>query len=195
MNRNRTSLLAAIAALFAMTASVAAQEPGPPPGGSASRGPGAAIEASATRLRVQVVISRYAGEKKIGSLPYSLVVVPGVVRTSIRLGVDTPVPASSGDGAGGTGLQYRNVGTNIDCHNVRELPGGRYQFDIFVQSTAVIPDEAGAQGPARPVFRRFDTNFTAQLRDGQSMQAIASTDPITGESVRIDVSLQVIRQD
>jgi hypothetical protein len=185
-------MLVAVAALLAMTVDAAAQEPGPS-SGSSQRSAATAAEASATRLRVQVVISRFEGDRRIGSLPYTLVVAPGVLRTSIRLGVDTPVPATSGAAGETSGLQYRNVGTNIDCSNVRELPGGRYQFDIFVQNSAAIPDEAAVQGPARPVFRRFETNFNAQLRDGQSMQAIASTDPITGESVRIDVTLHVIR--
>lgn len=150
-------------------------------------------EVSSSRLRIQVVLSRYEGEKRVGSLPYTLVVVPGSNRTSIRLGVDTPVPATtSADGKEASGLQYRNVGTNVDCTNVRELSGGRYQFDIYVQNTAAIPD-ADPQRLARPVFRRFETSFTAQLRDDQGMQTIVSTDPVTGESVRIDVKLNVVR--
>jgi hypothetical protein len=150
-------------------------------------------EVSSARLRIQVVLSRFEGEKRIGSLPYTLVVVPGSNRSSIRLGVDTPVPAAAGaDGKESGALQYRNVGTNIDCMNVRELSGGRYQFDIYVQNTAAIPDE-DPQRLARPVFRRFETNFTAQLRDDQGLQTIVSTDPVTGESVRIDVKLNVVR--
>jgi hypothetical protein len=31
------------------------------------------------------------------------------------------------------------------------------------------------------------------LRDGQSAQMIASTDPVTGEVVKIDVTLNVVR--
>lgn len=194
MIRNRTSMLVAVAALCAMTVSASAQEPGSPPGGSAQRGPAAAVDAPATRLRVQIVISRFEGDKRIGSLPYTLVVAPGVLRTSIRLGVETPVPATpSADGKETGSLNYRNLGTNIDCTNVRELSGGRYQFDVNVQNTAAIPDDTAAATPPRPVFRRFETTFTAVLRDGQSMQTIASTDPITGESVRIDVTLNVIR--
>ena len=43
-----------------------------------------------------------------------------------------------------------------------------------------------------PLFRRFDTNLEPWLRDGQSIQTIASTDPVTGEVVKIDVMVNVI---
>jgi hypothetical protein len=43
------------------------------------------------------------------------------------------------------------------------------------------------------LFRRFDTNLNAVLRDGQSLQTVASTDPVTGEVVKIDVTLSVMR--
>ena len=45
-------------------------------------------------LRVQLVISRYQGEKKTGSLPYTFVVTGGE-RFRMRMGVDTPVPTSA----------------------------------------------------------------------------------------------------
>jgi hypothetical protein len=46
---------------------------------------------------------------------------------------------------------------------------------------------------SRPLFRRFETTFTAVLRDGQSMQTIASTNPVTGEVIKIDVTLNVVK--
>jgi hypothetical protein len=46
---------------------------------------------------------------------------------------------------------------------------------------------------AAPLFRRFDTNLELWLRDGQAVQAIASTDPVTGEVVKIDVTLDVVK--
>ena len=44
-------------------------------------------------LKVQLVVSRYSGEKKIGSVPYILSVVANDNdKTSLRMGVDVPVP-------------------------------------------------------------------------------------------------------
>ena len=46
---------------------------------------------------------------------------------------------------------------------------------------------------ALPLFRRFETNLDPVLRDGQSVQTVASTDPVTGEVVKIDVTLNVVK--
>lgn len=142
-------------------------------------------------LRVQLIIARYQGEKKLSSIPYTFAVAannPTANMTRIRMGVDVPVPQSEGFIA-----QYRNIGTNIDCYNVRELSGGRFQFDVNLQTTAAVPapDDGAKNSP--PLVRKFDSNFSAVLRDGQSTQAIASTDPVTGEVIKIDVMLNVLR--
>ncbi|MFN8095044.1 MAG: hypothetical protein U0599_22980 [Vicinamibacteria bacterium] len=44
-----------------------------------------------------------------------------------------------------------------------------------------------------PLFRRFETHVNPLLRDGQTIQTIASTDPVTGEVVKIDVTLNVLK--
>ena len=47
--------------------------------------------------------------------------------------------------------------------------------------------------PDRPLFRTFNISLDPMLRDGQSIQAVASTDPVTGEVVKIDVTLNVVK--
>jgi hypothetical protein len=166
------------------------------PSSAASGSPASAIEANKPTLRIQLVISRFEGEKKVGSLPYTFVVAPNMPNAMhIRFGVEAPVPSPNfvPDNAGKPGVvEYRSLGTNIDCFNVRDLTGGRYQFDINLQNSAALPGE-DASKDSRPLFRRFDTSFTAVLRDGQSMQTIASTNPVTGEVIRIEVTLNVVR--
>lgn len=191
MSRNRFLPIIACTLLAALTANAAAQGAAPPGAGSS---PGAA-EAIRPALRVQLVITRFAGERKLGSLPYTVVVMPHALNgptnmTRIRMGVDVPVPKPTS--AADTSIQYQNVGTNIDIINVRELAGGRYQLDINVQNSTALPAADGAKG-SPPLFRRFDSTFIAVLRDGQGMQTIASTDPVSGEVVKIDVTLNVVR--
>jgi hypothetical protein len=148
-------------------------------------------------LRVQLVITRTQGDKRLASLPYTLVVATGGPRTRMRMGVDTPVPVvmpgpPSESEKARTSFQYKTVGTNIDCA-AWARDEGRYQLSIGVESSSALPGApAGAESGA-PLFRRFDTNVEAWLRDGQSIQTIASTDPVTGEVVKIDVTLTVVR--
>lgn len=155
-------------------------------------------------LRVQVVISRYQGEKKVASLPYMFVVAPGGGLTRTRMGVDTPVPVTSSEGGKPTtSIQYRNVGTNIDC-SAKDWGEGRFLLIIGVENSSALALEKGPSsdnpGPPPdsrltgvPLFRRFDSNLNVIMRDGQSVQTVASTDPVTGDVVKIDVTMNVVR--
>jgi hypothetical protein len=147
-----------------------------------------------TPLRVQLVITRFQGEKKLASLPYTFVVNAGGARTRMRMGVDTPIPTtstSSETGKATTSFQYRNVGTNIDLLT-NDRGDGRYQLNIGVENSSVLTGP-GASVEGAPLFRRFETNLDSLMRDGQTIQTVASTDPVTGEVVKIDVTLNVVK--
>jgi hypothetical protein len=199
----RMLLSLAVAALVVVPGLVLAQEPAKPDTGSKApaaerRGP------HGVNLRVQLVISRYQGDKKLASLPYTFVVTTGGTRARMRMGIDTPVPVTSASEGGKetTSIQYRTVGTNIDCQAI-DRGEGRYQLSIGVENSSALPFEKGPSGGGNPpvvnanptgspLFRRFDTNLEPWLRDGQSVQTIASTDPVSGEVVKIDVTVNVI---
>jgi hypothetical protein len=145
-------------------------------------------------LRVQLVITRFQGEKKLASLPYTFVVTTGGSRARMRMGVDTPIPVtttSSDTGKPTTSYQYKTVGTNIDCA-ANDRGEGRYQLNIGVENSSALTG-VGASVEGAPLFRRFETNLDPLLRDGQSLQTVASTDPVTGEVVKIDVTLNVVK--
>lgn len=86
---------------------------------------------------------------------------------------------------------YRNVGTSLDC-TARDLGEGRYQLLLGVENSSAVTG-VGSNVEGVPLFRRFETSLDPILRDGQSVQTIASTDPETGEVVRIDVTLNVVK--
>ena len=155
-------------------------------------------------LRVQVVLSRYQGEKKISSMPYTLSVVTNQAKTSMRMGVDVPIPAtvfsSSTDPKSTqttpvTSYNYRSVGTNIDCSAV--LPEENlYRLELAVQDSSVmiVDKEMGTAGKVNaPSVRHFQSSFSVLLRDGQTMQHTAATDPVSGEVLRVDVTLNVLK--
>jgi hypothetical protein len=149
-------------------------------------------------LRVQVVIARFQGEKKVASLPYTFSVTVEGRSARMRMGVDTPVAVATAASDAGkpatTSLQYRNIGTNIDCM-ARDAGDGRYQLMLSVENSSAYLGGplADANATGSPLFRRFDTNIDPVMRDGQTIQTIASTDPVTGEVVKIDVTLNVVR--
>jgi hypothetical protein len=163
-------------------------------------------QAGDTPLKVQIVVSRFLGEKKISSIPYTLAVVGGArtAATRLRMGVDVPVPQTViGEGnTAKSSYTYRSVGTNIDC-SARPQTDGVFLVDLAVSDTAVFMPDADKRAtdattptsrvPGVPAFRTFTSNFNLLLKDGQVAQHTAATDPVSGEVLRIDVTLTVIK--
>ena len=158
-------------------------------------------------LSVQVTISRYKGDELVSSLPYMLAVTANEprYRSSLRMGAEVPVLSVAqmvtADGEPmpnvprGRPFNYRSVGTDIDC--LAESRGnGRYQVRVNIEESTVYGDEETSvddlKAPGVPVFRSFQSSNTLLLRDGQSSQYTAAADRVTGESIRVDVTLTVL---
>jgi len=152
-------------------------------------------------IKLQVVISRLQGEKKLSSMPYTLSVNAtttdrGGVAT-LRTGAKIPVtmfttPMVGGEKVPASGpIQYQDVGTNIDSFT-RILDGGRFQVNIIVDDTSVYADESGRK-TEQPSFRSFKASSSMILRDGQTAQFTAATDKVTGEQTRVEVTLTVVK--
>ena len=157
--------------------------------------PETAVQAPAPiPLRVQLVLSRYQGEKKVSSVPYTLSVVANDKdKTSLRMGVDVPVP----QGPASTNYNYRSVGTNIDC-TANSVDGGLFRLDIAVSESSIFVTEKEGAGAAvrvtgMPAFRTFTSTFNVLMRDGQTQQHASATDPVSGEVLRVDVSVSVLK--
>src|SRR5262245_54743564 len=91
MIRGRVLSLA-VAALVAVASTSRAQETAKPETGkeSSAERPGP----RGVNLRVQLVISRYQGDRKLASFPYTLIVATTGVPSRMRMGVDTPEPVT-----------------------------------------------------------------------------------------------------
>jgi hypothetical protein len=149
-------------------------------------------------LKVQLVISRTAGEKKVTSLPYAIWVTANDKQTTrVRMGVEVPVTttvfATKESTQPTTTWTYRSVGTNIDCQ-VNTVPDGRFSMNITLNDSSIDRD-AGGKGPAAgiPVIRNFTSNFAILLRDGQTATYTSATDPVSGETLKVDVTLTVLK--
>src|SRR5262245_44508664 len=59
-------------------------------------------------IKLQLVISRYNGERKISSYPYTMLAIANGDQVSFLNGLNTPVLS-------GTSTTYTNVGTSIIC--------------------------------------------------------------------------------
>ena len=181
-----------VASLVAAAVPVVAQEAPP------RQAPGRQVP-----LRVQVVVTRLQGEKKISSMPYTLSVVANDGdKTSMRMGVDVPIPSTVFTPAEGgkattpvTSYNYRSVGTNIDCQ-ARTIDEGLFKLTMAVEDSSVglIDKDAGNMPRVNaPAIRHFRSQFNLLMRDGQTLQHTAATDPVSGEVLRVDVTLTVLK--
>ncbi len=153
-------------------------------------------------LKVEVIISRYQGDELVTSLPYMLSVAAGPGGGStLSMGAEVPVltitqpVAPTADNRIVTPFTYRYVGTQISC-TAQRLEGDRYQLRINIEESSVYGDDQtsldAVMAPGAPVFRSFESNTNLVLRDGQSRQYTTATDRISGESIRVDVTLTVL---
>jgi len=153
---------------------------------------------------VEVVISRYQNDKRISSLPYFLAVNAGEETqvTKLRMGANVPVPTTTFIAPGTDGrpanplvsFNYRDVGTNIDSL-ARPLGDGRFSVYVSVGERSVVqpPANCNSATSCAPVIRNFEAENTLVLRDGQTRQFTAAADRVTGEVVKVDVTLKVVK--
>ena len=190
---------AAVVALSILTCSAAAQQQ---PQASAPSAPAAAPapKPPPVLLKVQIVISRHQGEKTISNQPYTLTATADGPGTNLRMGINMPVAsatfapaAASADAKPLVSYNYRDVGTNIDC-NARSVEGGRYLLDISLEDSWVSAEDAATAVKGLPQFRSFRVSHeTTILRDGQTAQLTTAADKANGETVRVDVTMNVIK--
>jgi Flp pilus assembly secretin CpaC len=148
-------------------------------------------------LRLQVTISKYQGDKKISSLPYSISVNTTSQLVTLRMGADVPYAtnAATSEGKSTPTFSYRPVGISIDTRATL-IETGLYRIDLTVSDSS-ISSSGQVQGAPTvstvPIFRNFSASQSVVLRDGQSTQVMSATDPIIGETMRVDVTLAVIK--
>ena len=144
-------------------------------------------------LKVRIVLSKLKGDTVTASLPYTLPCNAEDRGSHLRMGIEIPVMAASKEGP--PAYQYKNVGTNIDCRAVAE-GDGRYRLEMTVEHSSIYKppdDSARSAGDGTPLFRTFRSGFVPVLRDGQSQQYTTATDPISGEVMKIDVTLTALK--
>lgn len=160
-------------------------------------------------LELQVIISRYQAEKRISSLPYVLSLKSftnsnraGFAGASLRLGSRVPIrsqvfaPPSDGKPVTTTSVNYENVGTNIDA-GASALEDGRFEVTISINESSVVTDpqdlKATPGSDSYPVFRSYQSTNTLFVKEGQSTQFTAASDRVSGEVVRVEVKLTVVK--
>ncbi|HXY26421.1 MAG TPA: hypothetical protein VEI73_17340 [Candidatus Acidoferrum sp.] len=146
-------------------------------------------------IKVQLVFSEYDGDKKLSSMPYTFGVIAnerGLDGTSVRTGVRIPIEVNDKDSK----TIYMDVGSNIDCR-IRIGDEGRYAVSLTFDRSALYPNKSPegerlvTEPNGQPLVRQFRTNENLLLKDGQTTEAVVSTDPLNGHTLRVSVTINV----
>lgn len=159
----------------------------------------------ASTLKIQVTFAESEGEKKLANLPYTFYVQAGdggphSPWTKVRMGSRVPVYVGKD-----AGMQYVDVGTNIDARGFAE-EGGRFEVNLglersWVERDVAVPVEKATGNPTvgssgqfyEPVIRQFKTEIVLTLKDGQTIQTTQAADPLSGRILTITVTMTVVK--
>jgi hypothetical protein len=174
-----------IALLLLMTVGLAGQSTQPPAQPSAGPAP---VKGWVPTARVQIVLSRYNGEKKVASQPYVLVTVANGNRKVLRTGAEVPVAGPIAPDKSGT--PYKSIGTEVHCE-LTLYDDGRYLVSVNVNASSLYPDDSKLA--ARATFRNYSLSGMAYLKDGQSAEIATATDGLTGEVIKAEVTVNAVK--
>jgi hypothetical protein len=149
-------------------------------------------------VKLLVVLTEYDGEKKVASLPYSILMnsdPSGHVAYSsfTRVGVRVPVASAGKDGQSA----FVDVGSNIDC-GVQTEDEGRFTVRLNFERSSLYfqgrGDEKGTIKTAetgQPYIPTIRTQSLVLVKDGQSLEVLTAADPLNGHVFRISLTLNV----
>jgi hypothetical protein len=153
-------------------------------------------------VKLTVVLSEYDGEKKIASLPYTILVNADASGSGghapyssyTRIGVRVPVAGAGKEGQ----ASFVDVGSNIDC-GVQTEEDGRFTVHLnFERSSLYFQGRGDEKGtiktaetgqPYIPTIRAQSMLVT--VKDGQSLEVLTATDPLNGHVFRLNLMLNV----
>lgn len=152
-------------------------------------------------VKVLVVFLETEGDKKISSLPYSFSILVedkdrpgGRYSANLRDGVKVPVEVDSKDQK----ISYIDVGTSIDC-GVHAEDEGKFHVFLNFDRSALYPNKSAdgermvADPNGAPLIRQFRFSEDVIVKDGQTAEMILSTDPLSGHTQKVSVTLNVVK--
>jgi len=158
-----------------------------------------AHQTETTPVKVSVTFTEFEGEKKVKSLPYTTIVIADGKNPKSVLKIGSRVPVYTGKDHG---MQYLDVGSNIDCMAHRTTDN---KFDLmmslersWVEGNVATPVDPGATTQSsgqfpEPIVRQFRSELSLTLRDGQTLESSFATDPLSGKVFRVEVSLNIVK--
>lgn len=149
-----------------------------------------------TALRVQVVLSRHQGDRKLSSRPYTLNVSTGK-EFQLQQGSQVPIPVTQyKDGREAVSFQYKNVGVNMEM-KAEALEGGRYMLGFAIEDSSFADGPDGhdrqvAPNLRVPMFNTHEVRSAIVIRDGETV-TFTNTQSLTGSVDKVEITVNVLK--
>src|SRR5438445_7206720 len=118
----------------------------------------ASASEAATPLKLQVVMTRYDGDKKVSSMPYTMLVnasepIAKATQAEMMMGVQVPLTVQIKEVPT---VVFKDVGAKIVC-TATPVGGGRYRLVLAIEQSLVAVDASSRQNgiTAGPLLRTF----------------------------------------
>jgi hypothetical protein len=156
-------------------------------------------EVKMTPVKVAITFVEFEGDKKVKSLPYTVIVVADGKPPSAKVRMGSRVPVYTGKE---NGMQYIDIGSNIDCQ-AQHTQDGSFELKLsldrsWVEGDVSVPVEKSSsqmqsgQFP-EPIIRQFRSDLNLLLRDGQTVESTFATDPLSGKVFKVEVTLSILK--
>jgi hypothetical protein len=166
------TLLAAVPTTWSQEAPAKAPEATKPPG---------------KRLRVQFQETRLRGESTTATRATTLALHADAEAASISVGSQVPIAVAGKDA---TTTLMKNVGVQGRA-KVESLPDGRYRLNAHFEESSVLAPSGGAAVTSgdNPILLVVRGESALVLREGETVPFASAVDPVTGEVVRVDLTV------
>ena len=152
--------------------------------------------ANLTPLKLELVVSHHQEGKEATDFPYRLHVTANADSTVLRTGREVPIAVTkfisssskSTNEVPVTSYQYRNVGMNLTCRALSH--NERFRIKLQLERSSFHAAESSTDHPS---FRTFNSELELLLADGQTVEIVAGSDPLTKEVWAVEVTLQVLK--
>jgi hypothetical protein len=166
-------LLTPFSAAWAQEAPAEAPEAAKPPG---------------KRLCVQFQEARVRDESITATRATTLTLHADAEGASVSVGSQIPISVA---GKEATTTLFKSVGADARA-KVETLPDGRYRLEAHFEESSLLETGGGATAPTsgnNPVLLIVRGDSTLVLREGEVVPFASAVDPVTGEVVRVDLSV------
>lgn len=161
----------------------------------------AASEAAAKQrvtvpLRIQAVFETQVGGEKRSRIPYEFTCLANGPSADLRIGVEVPIAVRRETKENKqVDWQYRSVGAKIHCI-AQSLNDRQYLITLHFEQSSIRGQAQQAQAmehPDVPIFTTWDLTSGEILRDGQTVRSALGTDPNSGETGALEITIKVAK--